>query len=64
MRVLTDGFLRMPRDGLFDVHKTAADASSLIAITNTFVTQTWKRWLFLGIPGLCKVGSSSSGMGS
>jgi hypothetical protein len=61
MRVLTDGFLHMPSEGLFDVHKTAADASSLIAITNTFVTQPWKRWLYLGIPGLCKVSSRSTG---
>eukprot|EP00882_Tetradesmus_deserticola_P013534 GHRQ01014369.1.p1 GENE.GHRQ01014369.1~~GHRQ01014369.1.p1 ORF type:complete len:398 (+),score=53.30 GHRQ01014369.1:222-1415(+) len=60
LRILTDGFLRMPSEGLFDVHRAAADASSLIAITNTFVTQPWKRWLYLGIPGLCKVCSSRS----
>ncbi|WIA39640.1 hypothetical protein OEZ86_005717 [Tetradesmus obliquus] len=54
LRVLSDGFLRMPQQGLFDAHKTAADASSLIAITNTFVTQPWKRWLYLGMPWLCK----------
>jgi hypothetical protein len=64
MRILTDGFLRMPSEGLFDVYKTAADASSLIAITNTFVTQPWKRWLYLGIPGLCKVRPSSSSSSS
>lgn len=56
LHVLTDGFLHMPRKHLgFDVHETAAAAAELVAITNTFVTQPWKRWGYLALPGLCQV---------
>jgi hypothetical protein len=56
-RVLTEGFLRIPAEALasVDYQQTAADVSGLIAITNSFLSQPWKKWLYLGIPGLCQV---------
>eukprot|EP00878_Enallax_costatus_P000874 GHUV01001001.1.p1 GENE.GHUV01001001.1~~GHUV01001001.1.p1 ORF type:complete len:563 (+),score=98.44 GHUV01001001.1:141-1829(+) len=55
IRLTAEGFLRMCQDQIsFDVHRVAADASALVAIVNTFVSQPWKKWLYLAIPGLCK----------
>jgi hypothetical protein len=57
-QILTEGFLRIPANQLLEVdyQQTAADVSGIIAITNSFLSQPWKKWLYLAIPGLCEVG--------
>lgn len=56
-QILAEGFLRIPANQLLDVdyQQTASDVSGLIAITNSFLSQPWKKWLYLGIPNLCEV---------
>lgn len=56
VQLMAEGFLQMPQQQItFDVHQIAADAAALVAIVNTFVSQPWKKWLYLLIPSLCRV---------
>jgi len=65
MQILTEGFLRIPPDTLaVDYQQAAADVGSLVAITNTFLSQPWKKWLYMGVPGLCQVCVCVGGGGS
>jgi hypothetical protein len=56
--VMAQGMLRMDLQQLqqqFDMRALAADVGSLVAITNTFLSQPWKQWGYLACPALCRV---------
>lgn len=58
IRVMAEGFLEMDLQRLqqeVDCQRVAADVAGLVAITNSFVSQPWKKWLYLGLPNLCQV---------
>lgn len=56
IHVLLQAFLKMPaKDVDFDVYRTAAAGGELVAITNTFVSQPWKKWLYMAFPNMCQV---------
>eukprot|EP00775_Hariotina_reticulata_P011944 gene11944-12087_t len=55
IHVLLQAFLKMPaKDVDFDVLRTAAAGGELVAITNTFVSQPWKKWLYMAFPNMCQ----------
>lgn len=59
VQLMAEGFLKMPSQQItFDTQRVAADAGALVAIVNSFVSQPWKQWLYLAVPGLCKVGAT------
>jgi hypothetical protein len=61
IRQLLQAFLKMPATRVnVDVHKTAAAGGELVAITNTFVSQPWKKWLYMAFPNMCQVSEGNS----
>jgi hypothetical protein len=57
LSIFMGGFLQMPGTKVqqVDCQQAAADVSGLVAITNSFLSQPWKQWLYCGMPGLCQV---------
>jgi hypothetical protein len=41
--------------GSSSLQQLASDVASLVAITNTFLAQPWKKWAYLACPRLCQV---------